>query len=126
MFVTVQREVADRLMAGPGSREYGPLSVVVGAGAEVRLIATVPAECFWPRPEVTSAMVSILRRARPVVGDLEALAALCQRVFGQRRKQLGSILGRGVEFPAGIRPDHRAEELSVEQLVALSKVTAVG
>lgn len=126
MYVTVQREVADRLAAGPGSKDYGPLSVVVGASADVRLIANLPPECFWPKPDVTSAMVAVVRREKPVIEDLGALGVLCQRVFGQRRKQLGSILGRDREFPLGIRATQRAEELSVEQLAALSKMVAVG
>jgi 16S rRNA (adenine1518-N6/adenine1519-N6)-dimethyltransferase len=126
MYVTVQREVADRLVAAPGSKDYGPLGVIVGASAEVRFIAALPRDCFWPRPLINSAMVAVTRREKPVVDDLGALAAVCQKVFGQRRKQLGSILGRDRDFPAGIRAEQRAEELSVEQLAALSKALAVG
>lgn len=126
MYITVQREVADRLGAGPGSKDYGILSVITRAAADVRQIAALPPECFWPRPEVTSAMVAVVRRKEPVTGDLEGLAVLCQRVFGHRRKQIGSILGRKGEFPSGILPTQRAEELTVEQLAELSKAGIVG
>lgn len=59
-FVTIQKEVADRLLAKPGSKDYGPLGIIIQALAEVRRIGTVPPSCFWPQPKVTSAMVSLL------------------------------------------------------------------
>lgn len=121
LFVTIQREVADRLLAGPGSKDYGQISVIAQALAEVRNIATLPRECFWPRPEVTSAMISLTRRAAPLTSDPARLASLTQRIFAQRRKQLGSILGRESPWPSGIEPTHRAEQLSVAQIVALSE-----
>ncbi len=122
MHVTVQRELADRLLAGPGSKEYGPLGVVARTVAEVARVAVLPPECFWPRPDVTSAMVSIIRRPRPLCDDPGRLAAFCKRVFGQRRKQLGTILGRtdSESWPKGVLPQNRAEDLDVEQLIGLS------
>lgn len=126
LYVTVQREVADRLGAGPGSKDYGTLSVIAQGAADVRQIAVLPPECFWPRPEVTSAMVELVRRKQAVTEDLEGLAVLCQKVFGQRRKQIGSILGRTREYPVGILPTQRAEELTVEQLAELAKAGIVG
>ncbi|MFO0834379.1 MAG: 16S rRNA (adenine(1518)-N(6)/adenine(1519)-N(6))-dimethyltransferase RsmA [Phycisphaerales bacterium] len=125
MHVTIQREVADRLLAKPGTDAYGTLGIIAQAAAEVSLVATLPPECFWPRPDVTSAMVSIVRRARALTDDLPRLAACCQKVFGQRRKQIGSVLGRGFAFPAGIEANRRAEQLSVEQLIELSRVPGV-
>lgn len=122
MHVTIQREVADRLLAKPGTDEYGTLGIIAQAAAEISLVATLPPECFWPRPDVTSAMVSIVRRGVALTDDLPRLAACCQRVFGQRRKQIGSVLGRGFAFPAGIEASQRAEQLSVEQLIALSRI----
>ncbi|QYU67754.1 hypothetical protein J4558_23145 [Leptolyngbya sp. 15MV] len=121
MFVTIQREVADRLMAGPGSRDYGPISVVAQALAEVRRVASLPPECFWPRPEVHSAMVAVRRLERPMTDEARRLSAFCARAFGQRRKQLGSILGKAVAWPEGITPQNRIEELSVERVVALAR-----
>lgn len=122
MHVTIQREVADRLLARAGDDAYGQISVVAAAAAEVRLIATLSRECFWPRPDVTSAMVSLIRRDRPLADDLGSLAAFAQRIFGQRRKQLGGLLGREIAWPPGVQPTMRAEELDIERMVALWRV----
>ena len=69
-------------------------------------------------------MVVLRRRAQPLTSDLGGLARVCQRLFSQRRKQLGSILGRSTPLPAGVRPEQRPEELTVEQWVALAQVIA--
>ncbi len=119
--VMVQREVADRLAAAPGSKAYGPLSVLVQAMCEVKRVATLPASCFWPPPKVASAVVRLERRAQPMTDDPHRLAALVQRLFQQRRKQLGSILGREVAFPVGVEARDRPEQLSVSQLAELAR-----
>ncbi len=119
MHVTIQREVADRLAAGPGSKEYGPISIVAQALCKVERIALLPPECFWPRPDVTSAMISLTRRLDPLTNDPGKLGNFCQAAFSKRRKQLGSILGRTIDWPEGIRPENRIEELPVEKIVAL-------
>ncbi len=124
MHVTIQREVADRLCAGPSTKEYGPISIVAQALCEVKRIAVLPPECFWPRPDVTSAMVSLRRLDRARTTQAGALAEMCQKLFSRRRKQLGSILGRGFPWPEGITPENRIEELSVDRAVALA--AAVG
>ncbi len=121
MYVTIQREVADRLLAKPGSEDYGALGVVAQAMAQAARIAVLSPECFWPRPEVTSAMVSLVCRSQPLTDDPRRLAEFCTRVFSKRRKQLGGVLGRETPWPAGVGPTQRAEELSVEQLIALSR-----
>ncbi|MFO0832411.1 MAG: 16S rRNA (adenine(1518)-N(6)/adenine(1519)-N(6))-dimethyltransferase RsmA [Phycisphaerales bacterium] len=118
-FVTIQKEVGQRLGAAPGSKEYGPLSVLAQVTCVVKQIAKLPPECFWPRPDVTSAMVSLERRPEPQHPDPPRLLAFCHTVFEQRRKQLGTLLGRGFEFPPGVSPTDRAEALSVERLIAL-------
>lgn len=125
MWVTVQREVAERMAAKPGGKDYGLLSVLTQAMCDVKPVAVLPPECFWPRPEVTSSMVGIIRKQTPLTDDPARLAALCSVVFGQRRKQLGSILGREIAWPSSIEPRQRAEELSVEQLVALSRIVVL-
>jgi 16S rRNA (adenine1518-N6/adenine1519-N6)-dimethyltransferase len=119
LFVTIQREVADRLLAQPRTREYGPLGIVVAAMANVRRIATVPASCFWPEPEVTSAMVAIAPSAARRPADPRAFARFVTALFGKRRKQLGAILGRDRALPPGVTADLRPDALTVEQLVAL-------
>jgi 16S rRNA (adenine1518-N6/adenine1519-N6)-dimethyltransferase len=118
--VTIQREVVDRLMAPERSHDRGALSVAAQALAEIRRVAVLPRECFWPRPEVTSAMVLLTRRSTPLTRDAKRLSAACRLLFAQRRKQLGSVLGRGFPFPEGVAATMRAEELSVEQVEQIS------
>lgn len=120
LWVTIQREVGDRLLASPGSKDYGPLAVLAQAMGRVRRLATLPPECFWPRPEVTSVMVAVERRERPLTEDPERLASFCRAAFAHRRKQLGSVLGGVMAFPPGFDVTRRAEELSVEELIGLS------
>jgi 16S rRNA (adenine1518-N6/adenine1519-N6)-dimethyltransferase len=124
MHVTIQREVADRLLASPRTRDYGPITVIAHALATVERLATLPPECFWPRPDVTSAMVSLTRRPDPLTAHPRRLAEFVQSLFTKRRKQLGAVLGRGFPFPGGITPDQRAESLPVEKLVALADAAA--
>lgn len=118
-FVTIQREVADRLLATPGSDAWGAISVLASLLAHVELIATLPASCFWPAPEVTSAMVAIRPMAPRPALDLKALAAFTHALFSKRRKQLGAVLGRDYPFPTGIDPNARAETLSAPDIVRL-------
>lgn len=131
--VTIQREVADRLLAAPGSDDYGTISVIAQAAAQVERVATLPPECFWPRPDVTSAMVRLTRLPQPKTPHLASLADTCQKLFMARRKQLGSalagVLGRqslaSFAWPHGISSTVRAEALTVEQLVALDRAIAL-
>jgi len=142
-FITIQREVAERLVAGPSTKAYGPLSIIIQAFAEVHRIATLRPTCFWPPPKVDSAMVSILPSSpgrgsgggggsksggEGVLTEVSALSTADSRrafarfvteLFMKRRKQLGTIFGRGRSFPAGITPDLRPEALSVERTIAL-------
>lgn len=121
--VTIQKEVAERLMAPAGSRDFGPVSVLAQAMADVKMVATLPSECFWPRPDVTSAMVSLVRKVQPMTEQPRALLDIAQKVFERRRKQLGGVISglvaEGFEFPDGIVRTQRAEELSITQFVAL-------
>lgn len=119
MWVTVQDEVADRLVAKPGTDAYGTISVVAAALAEGRKIARLPPECFWPRPEVTSAMAQLVRRPEPMTDDPVGFAEFCQKLFMQRRKQLGSTLKGFSAWPEGVVATDRAEKLPPERLIAL-------
>ncbi len=118
--VMVQREVADRLVAGPGSKAYGIPSVKVAYWATASVVARVPPTVFLPKPKVESAVVRIERRpAGPATtADPDRLFALVRAGFGQRRKMLRRALGALVtpdDFArAGVRPEARAEELRVE------------
>jgi 16S rRNA (adenine1518-N6/adenine1519-N6)-dimethyltransferase len=125
--VTIQREVADRLSAKPGSKDFGPLAVIAQALCTVERIATAPPECFWPRPDVTSAMVLLRRLDHPLTHNPRALSQFCDIIFSQRRKQLGSLLGKQTDWSRiaqspgceGIVTTLRAEQLSVSQIIAL-------
>lgn len=130
--VTVQREVADRLAAGPGTKDYGPLSVLTQTLAEVDLVSVLPGSCFWPPPEVTSAMVAVRRRSPSAIAraggpidaqEREALAAFTAQLFATRRKQLGAVLGRQVPLPSWISATSRAEALAPEAIVRLWRET---
>lgn len=122
--VMIQKEVADRLRAGPGTKAYGPLGILIQALCEVQTVGVLPPSCFWPAPKVASAVVHLKRRADPLTDDPAALSAMLQQLFTKRRKQLGSILGRDARLPDGIDPNARPESLSIDQLVALSKTRA--
>ncbi len=124
LFVTIQKEVGDRMIAGPSTKEYGPLSLLAQSVAKVEWIAKLPPSCFWPAPDVTSAMIGVRRVSTPRTLDPAGLLAFTQKVFEQRRKQLGSVLGTlGLVaadiLPPSISPTVRAEALSVDQLIAL-------
>lgn len=119
--VMVQREVADRLCASPGNKDYGALGVLVQAIATVGRVAIVRPSCFWPTPKVDSAIIHLRRYDQPLTDHPGVLAQTLQRLFGQRRKQLGTILGRRRPMPEGIDPRDRPEQLTVRQLVTLSQ-----
>ena len=119
--VTIQREVADRWTAPPGTRDYGPLSVLIQAACTVERLAKVSPSCFWPEPTVESTIIWLKRRTMPLARDPKRLANLLHKLFSQRRKQLGTILGRHANLPETIDPTARPETLSVEQLVDLTE-----
>jgi 16S rRNA (adenine1518-N6/adenine1519-N6)-dimethyltransferase len=127
----VQREVAQRLVARPGSKEYGALTVNVAAVARAEVLFAVPAGAFAPPPKVESAVVRITPMPTPLVAPDEEprLRSLVQGAFGMRRKQMRrvvrSLFALDVEQAddllgrAGIDGEVRPERLSVEQFVGL-------
>lgn len=122
MGVTIQKELGDRLLAQPGSRDYGPLAVIAQATCEVERIAHLPPACFWPRPQVDSSMLVLRRRAQPLA-DPVALSAVCGAMFQQRRKRIAKPLRDLIGDrppPVGISPDMRAEEVSIEAFCRLA------
>jgi len=118
--VMIQSEVADRLTAEPGGKEYGPLGILVQAACHVERIAVLTPGCFWPAPKVDSAVVRLRRRKVPLAPDLKALSDLLHTLFSKRRKQIGSILGRDAVLPAVIDSTARPEQLTIDQFVALA------
>src|SRR5690606_29877536 len=90
---TVQAEVGDRLLAGPGGGEYGPISIFAQALASGRRIARVPPEAFWPAPKVHSVMLRLDRQSdRPPRAVIEQLTRLVHACFNHRRKTMRSNL----------------------------------
>lgn len=118
--VMVQREVADRIVAEPGGKQFGPLTVMIQAMMTAERVMRLPPGCFWPQPKIESAVVRLTRRAEALTGDPVALAGLVTKLFTRRRKQLGSIIGRDQPLPAGVQPTLRPEQLTVEQLCELA------
>jgi 16S rRNA (adenine1518-N6/adenine1519-N6)-dimethyltransferase len=123
-----QREVAERLTARPRSKSYGRLSVLLQWVAEARILFDVPARAFVPSPKVTSSLVGIQPRPRPLApAEWPLLERVTAAAFGQRRKMLRTSLkplGMPVEKlleRAGVVPTSRAEELSVTEFCALAR-----
>jgi 16S rRNA (adenine1518-N6/adenine1519-N6)-dimethyltransferase len=124
----IQREIADRLRAGPGSRQYGAPSVLVQLACEVRLLRTVDRAVFKPRPRVDSALLR-LERTGPAAEP--AVASLVRDAFAHRRKSLARSLeharpdtreaARSALERLGLPADARAEQLAPEHYVALAE-----
>jgi 16S rRNA (adenine1518-N6/adenine1519-N6)-dimethyltransferase len=125
-----QREVAERITAGPGSKTYGRLSVLAGWRTEARILFDVAASAFVPPPKVRSSVVELVPRARPLACDEKTLQRVTEAAFGQRRKMLRqSMKSLGIDpLPllgaAGIDPTARAEDIPVDGFVALARAFA--
>ena len=131
----VQREVAQRLVASPGGKEYGALTVNVAAVARAETLFGVPAGAFSPPPKVESAVVRITPLAQPLISSEEErpFRTLVQGAFSMRRKQMRRVVrslyaldaeqADDLLASAGIQPADRPEVLSVEQFVALLRDT---
>ena len=118
----VQKEVADRIVAQPGSRDYGYLSVQVQVFAEPKYLMTVPPEAFRPPPKVDSAVVELTPRQQPVSADPKGLIEFAGLCFRQKRKMLRNNLSGAYSIEAiDAQPEARmrAEQLSVLQFADL-------
>jgi 16S rRNA (adenine1518-N6/adenine1519-N6)-dimethyltransferase len=127
--VMVQKEVADRLTAGPGSKVYGVPSVKLAWYAEARSAGKVPPAVFWPVPNVDSGLVAFTRREPPSGADRRAVFAVVDAAFAQRRKTLraalagwagGADAAERVLIAAGVSPQARGESLTVAQFAAIA------
>jgi 16S rRNA (adenine1518-N6/adenine1519-N6)-dimethyltransferase len=127
-----QREVAERIVAGPGSKTYGRLSVLAGWRAEAKILFDIAPSAFVPPPNVTSSVVQLIPRAEPLACERRALERLTEAAFGQRRKMLRqSLKSLGVDplrllGAAGIDETARAEDIPVEGFVALARGLTAG
>jgi 16S rRNA (adenine1518-N6/adenine1519-N6)-dimethyltransferase len=122
-----QREVAERIAAPPGGKQYGRLSVLTSWRAQAKILFDVHPSNFVPPPKVTSSVVEIVPRAHPLPCDRALLERVTEAAFGQRRKMLRqSLRSLGVDpLPlletAGLAPTARAEEIPVDGFVALAR-----
>jgi len=125
-----QREVAERIVAAPGSDSYGRLGVLAGWRCEAKIMFDVAPSAFVPPPKVTSSVVRLVPRAMPIPCDAGLLQRVTEAAFGQRRKMLRqSLKSLGVDpLPlleaAGIAPTERAENVSIEGFAALARAFA--
>lgn len=134
MYVTVQKEVADRMTAIPTSRNYGILSIFLAATGDVKMIRTLKPAVFWPQPQVDSAMVSFVRNQAKSdrIANMELFSEIVHLFMGHRRKTLLSCskLARGklakiADWPeifeqCRINPKQRPETLSPENYIAIA------
>jgi 16S rRNA (adenine1518-N6/adenine1519-N6)-dimethyltransferase len=122
-----QREVAERIVAGPGSKTYGRLSVLAGWRTEAKILFDIAPSAFVPPPNVTSSVVQLIPRATPLACERRALERVTEAAFGQRRKMLRqSLRSLGVDplrllGAAGIDETARAEDIPVDGFVALAR-----
>jgi 16S rRNA (adenine1518-N6/adenine1519-N6)-dimethyltransferase len=125
-----QREVAERIVAAPGSKIYGRLSVLVQWRCEARILFDVNASAFVPAPNVTSSLLRLEPRAAPLPCDRRLLETVTQAAFGQRRKMLRqSLRSLGADTlallaSAGLSPTARAEDIPVASFVSLAQALA--
>ncbi|MCP3056389.1 16S rRNA (adenine(1518)-N(6)/adenine(1519)-N(6))-dimethyltransferase RsmA [Aurantimonas marianensis] len=119
-----QREVAERIVAAPGSDHYGRLGVLTGWRTRARILFDISREAFTPPPKVTSSVVHLLPIADPEPASLDALERVTAAAFGQRRKMLRQSLkplgGEALLEAAEIDPRRRAETLTVSEFVRLA------
>ena len=126
MVFMLQKEVVDRMGAGPGSKVYGRLSVMLQAYCTVTPLFDVPPGAFRPPPKVDSAVVRLVPHAPESIGidDHERFASVVRHAFGQRRKTLRNALSQVCDSAAieaaGVRPDARAEQVPVADFVRLA------
>ena len=134
MVLMVQEEVARRMQAAPGTKEYGSLSVAVQYYAEPEIAAFVPLNCFYPRPKVGSCVISLRRRSEPgaEVKDETLLFSVVRAAFNQRRKTLLNSLSNGLAdrftkeqigkalVAAGVDPAQRGETLGLNSFAMIA------
>lgn len=139
MTVTIQKELADRMTARPDTRDYGALSVWIQSQSRVELVRVLPPSVFWPRPQVTSAIVHIEidPALRGRIGDLQFFHDFVRSLFLHRRKLLRGELHAGLKerldkgaidrllAERQISPELRAEQLDVDTIIKLSHAVRI-
>ena len=134
--IMVQKEVADRMQVGPGTKDYGALSLAVQYYAKPEIVANVPPNCFMPRPNVGSAVIRLTRHSAPPVQveNEKLMFRLIRASFNQRRKTLANGLGNAPDIPLskteiqesieelGVPATIRGETLTLEEFAKLSNI----
>ena len=132
--IMVQKEVADRMQEGPGSKEYGALSLAVQYYAKPEIVVNVPPSCFMPQPKVGSAVIRLTRHENPPVDNEKLMFQVIRASFNQRRKTLANGLNNFGSFSLGkeeiqksieelgVPVNIRGEALSLEQFAKLSNI----
>ena len=124
MLFTIQLEVAKRLTAQPRTHDFGLLTLLTQPFYEIKIVRKVPASVFWPKPEITSAVIEMIRHPiQPFVEtSVEALfREFIKKAFQKRRKTLGAIFKKNL--PKNINPKCRPEELSVDQWICFGQTS---
>ena len=138
--IMVQKEVADRMQVGPGTKDYGALSLAVQYYAKPEIVANVPPNCFMPRPKVGSAVIRLTRHQQAPVKVMQErqMFALIRASFNQRRKTLVNGLNNAVDISyskeqvvqalekMGLPANVRGETLTLEQFARLSNLLGGG
>ena len=125
-----QREVAERIVAAPGSKSYGRLAILCQWRSEARIVMDLPPEAFTPPPKVRSAVVHLTALKEPrFAADARVLQDVVARAFGQRRKMMRASLKSYADIEdkliaAGIKPTDRAETVDLERFCALARLLA--
>ncbi len=136
MTVTIQKEMGERIVAKPNTRDYGSLSIWIQSQCAARIVRIMPPSVFWPRPKVDSAIVDmeLQPERRQQIPDVEYFHTFVRKMFFHRRKFLRSVAISGfkdelskpdvdeVLTAMGLGPDARTEQLSVDQLLALGEL----
>ena len=134
MYITIQAEVAKRMTALPGTRDYGLLTILMQATGHVKQIRKLPPQAFWPAPKVSSAMIAwtIDLEKLQHIKNLKMLRQVIDLLLGHRRKKIGTCLNAkapNLDFnpllgKLNIDPNHRGETLTPQQFVALANLLA--
>lgn len=133
--LTVQKEVAERFVARPGRKDYSQITLLINYFAESEIVEIVPPDSFWPRPEVTSAVVKLVPREKPPIDCVNhiLLRQIIQAGFRQRRKMLKNNLGflkksteelENLMSALKLDPQARAERLSLQQFAQITNAVA--
>ncbi len=123
-----QKEVAERIVAEPGNKIYGRLSVVSQFACECKRIFNIPAKAFTPPPKIDSSVVHMVTKKESAPVSIKALEAVTEQAFGQRRKMLRGIFKGQLDEAAfvklGIKGEMRPEQLSIKDFISLTKLLA--